>query len=136
MIVELKSVKHFSSHYILDCMKIHLPKSRDCCAALLFSLPVIVSASQRSVFDTVNKPEAATESILAHCTSNRLGSENEDVYLVDLITKDQSHHFAKLVDSYSNLNVPIPQAVLQQRKLLKMKVTGIADAINPANEYL
>jgi hypothetical protein len=90
--------------------------------ALLLALagiaPMLHAAD--SAYDIATKPQKATVSILALCTSVRSSLNSQDVYLAYVSMPHDERRLARLVDAYPGYEKPIRASLLKQQRQFRM----------------
>jgi hypothetical protein len=93
--------------------------------ALAGTAPVAFAAD--SAYDTHAKPQSATVSILALCTSVRGSLNSQDVYLAYISTPHHSRQLARLVDAYPGYERPIRASLLKEQQQFRMMLIRDSD---------
>jgi hypothetical protein len=90
--------------------------------ALLLSLATINSPlhAAESAYEAAAKPQRATVSILALCTSVHGSLNSQDVYLAYVSMPHGERRLARLVDAYPGYEKPIRVSLLRQQRQFRM----------------
>jgi hypothetical protein len=80
--------------------------------------PALYAAN--SAYEAVAKPQRATVSVLALCTSVRGSLNSQDVYLAYISTPHRGRQLARLVDAYPGYEKPIRASLLKEQQQFRM----------------
>lgn len=93
--------------------------------ALAGTTPALIAAD--SAYETTAKPQKATVSILALCTSVRGSLNSQDVYLAYVSMPHGERLLARLVDAYPGYEKPIRASLLKQQQQFRMMLVRDPD---------